>query len=50
MRKSGGLIAFERLGGLLICLIAIHMITFGAVTVVKENFNVALKKQEQKIF
>ena len=33
-----GLIAFERLGGLLICLIAIQMITTGTIKVVKENF------------
>lgn len=33
-----GLVAFERLGGLLICLIAIQMITTGAIKVVKDNF------------
>ena len=33
-----GLVAFERLGGLLISLIAIQMITSGVIKVVKENF------------
>ena len=33
-----GLIAFERFGGLLISLIAIQMLTSGAISVVKENF------------
>lgn len=33
-----GLIAFERLGGLLICFIAIQMIATGTVKLVKENF------------
>ncbi|MCH9617077.1 MAG: hypothetical protein SP4CHLAM5_00560 [Chlamydiia bacterium] len=33
-----GLIAFERLGGLLICFIAIQMISGGAIKLVKENF------------
>ena len=33
-----GLIAFERLGGLLICLIAVQMITSGTIKTVKEHF------------
>ncbi|MCH9621528.1 MAG: hypothetical protein S4CHLAM20_09500 [Chlamydiia bacterium] len=33
-----GLIAFERLGGLLICFIAIQMIASGTISLVKENF------------
>lgn len=33
-----GLIAFERLGGLLICFIAIQMIASGTIKLVKENF------------
>ena len=33
-----GLLAFERLGGLLICFIAIQMITSGMINIVKENF------------
>lgn len=33
-----GLVAFERLGGLLICLIAVQMITGGVIKLVKDNF------------
>jgi multiple antibiotic resistance protein len=33
-----GLVAFERLGGLLICFIAIQMIASGSIKLVKENF------------
>ncbi|MCH9811573.1 MarC family protein [bacterium] len=33
-----GLIAFERLGGLLICFIAIQMIASGSIKLVKDNF------------
>lgn len=44
-----GLIAFERLGGLLISLIAIQMMTSGAVTVVKENFDFPTQKQTEII-
>ena len=33
-----GLVAFERLGGLLICFIAIQMIASGSIRLVKENF------------
>jgi len=33
-----GLVAFERLGGLLICFIAIQMIASGTISLVKENF------------
>lgn len=37
-----GLMAFERFGGLLISLIAIQMLTSGAISLVKENFNIAI--------
>lgn len=37
-----GLMAFERFGGLLISLIAIQMLTSGAISLVKENFNIAV--------
>jgi len=33
-----GLLAFERLGGLLICFIAVQMIASGTIKVIKENF------------
>ncbi len=35
-----GLMAFERLGGLLLSLIAVKMITTGVITLIKENFDV----------
>jgi multiple antibiotic resistance protein len=40
-----GLLAFERLGGLLICFIAIQMISSGAIKLVKANFPAAAKVQ-----
>lgn len=43
-----GLIAFERLGGLLISLISVQMIASGLVTVVKENFEIRSKMQIER--
>lgn len=37
-----GLIAVERLGGMLVCLIGIQMLTSGILVLVKEYFNIAL--------
>lgn len=37
-----GLIAVERLGGMLVCLIGIQMLTTGLLTVVKDYFSIAL--------
>lgn len=42
-----GLIAFERFGGLLICLIATQMIASGSVKLVKENFTPPAKQIEE---
>ncbi len=44
-----GLMAFERLGGLLISLIAVKMITTGAISLVKENFNFSPPPQNQSV-
>ena len=33
-----GLIAVERLGGMLVCLIAVHMLTTGIIHLIKDNF------------
>ncbi len=43
-----GLMAFERLGGLLISLIAIQMLTSGTISLVKENFPSSAPQVEQK--
>lgn len=37
-----GLVAVERLGGMLVCLIGINMATSGILTLVKEYFNIAI--------
>lgn len=42
-----GLVAFERLGGLLICLISIQMITSGIVKLVRQDFPQTIIKEEE---
>ena len=37
-----GLLACERLGGMLVCLIAVHMLTSGIIHLVKDNFQGAI--------
>lgn len=44
-----GLIAFERFGGLLISLIAVQMITSGAINLVKDNFNIDTKPKVESV-
>ncbi len=38
-----GLVAVERLGGMLVCLIGVQMLTSGALTLVREYFHIAAK-------